>query len=977
MVSPPSSIGSPELLCSPSSPTISFTEIRDTIPLVPDPKAASAFVATSPRNRTSSPYAGLGHQRSHSETAHLLRPKAFSPSPSNLHPFTEMVYPHSHRHQGYQYNRPSSPLKVGSSHFPVGGSHSHTHVNPHGHSSNRYPPITAAFGSQVSFSASSTPAQSHFPHQAVAPHSPPYDHAGPSNLRRYASQVHRSHVSHRQRAPSGGHDVNLRCSPDCTAAEAPYHLLSTVIGRASVNDIRRTTSKPVKRKAPNDEDIEMEEDARTTNPNGIVNDLTARPNIQTRRSRTRTSSYLGPSSPFSSDSFAKPLTFDRKLLQSTPPLPPVDHLRDPPLEGDFFANYHKSGLGARMTSNAVLLHGVELELEFDLPRSSSAPAIPLLAQRDRGLSDASAASAISADVLGVHSKITTQFPRDEKPHESILPSYVSSPKTISTANHSHGLPPTTSRFSTFSGARRLDLGEKLGSLGQIVGDANELTSYLGEDLAAALKQRLQPEQSEMVKEIKRKEEVLSEAEWSFDVPLAKALGDVVRGWVKGVEDKEHLQVVEYGCHKETPNAVLAETVRTLALRSVGPGRPKKVLTVTHQCSPDFDTRSLQANLSNHPQSYRKIKAIPSPLILTSYSFAGFAEPSLPPNSVDVALCTNELSKLHGTIQPKPLYLFTSQAEEREQRSEKDLSGWLKLRAKEVRPGGILACSFAVRTAPSPEHNNNRRNDRPGNSSGQEGFVNPPRGSPGNYSMSLPTSPRTSNDEHVPNNMNITPMTEINNSPFVPGPPLPSPPMTNGKTRKYRPDIWQAMSHALSPAIQRLVSLGEIKTQVAPLLVDVPYWPRTLESIQNTLSKTYNEWEPLTDHSSGEALGASEEMKRSFSDDSDEFRPNEYSPEEKKEWEDSGIKIFRLTHPAWIDYRKGKIDRSGYAKRIATYCRSVYEGHLKKVLRERGRMDISQCETTVQELFKVLVEKCELGALDALEIDVGIIVLRRK
>ena len=54
------------------------------------------------------------------------------------------------------------------------------------------------------------------------------------------------------------------------------------------------------------------------------------------------------------------------------------------------------------------------------------------------------------------------------------------------------------------------------------------------------------------------------------------------------------------------------------------------------------------------------------------------------------------------------------------------------------------------------------------------------------------------------------------------------------------------------------------------------------------------------------------------------------------------------------------------------------------------MDIGQSETVVQELvsqpvmistlksqFKILVEKCEIGALDALELDVGIVVLRRK
>ncbi|WWC68940.1 uncharacterized protein I206_102876 [Kwoniella pini CBS 10737] len=973
MVSPPSSFGSPELLCSPASPTISFTS---DIPPVPDPKSASAFGSTSPLKRTSSPFGGLGHQRSRSETANLLQsehnffhqhPKT-SP-PSHLSPFSEMVHSGSLlHHQTSRHQRPTPPLQFGSapsvSHFPVGGPHSHNHVNPYGPTSSRFQPGTATFGFQGSISASSTPSQSHFPNHTVAPHSPPYDHTGPSTLRRYVSQAHRSQWKLRQRAASGSHDTNLPCSPDCTAAEAPYHLLDTVIGRASVNDLRRTTAKPTKRKAAEDEDIEMEEE---------LTPSAARPNIQTRRSRTRISA-TGPVSSPRAEPLSKPLMFDRRLLQSTPPLPPVDHLRDPPVKGDFFTNHHKSGLGIFMTSTAVLTQGTEPTTPFDSPRPSSAPAVPLLEQRDRALSNASADSGISIDALGSHHLSGGLIDR------SAGPSLVASPQNVPAPNHSFGLPPTSSRFSSFSSTRRLDFGEKLGSIGQIVGDGAELTSYLGEDLAAALKQRLQPEQSEMVKEIKRKEEVLSEAEWSFDVPINKVFGDVVRDWVKGIADNEQLQVVEYGCHKEIPNAVLAETVKTLALRTARPGQLKKVLSVTHQCNVDFDTRLLQANLANHSQSYRKIRSIPTPMILTSFSFSGFVEPSLPPNSIDVALCTNELSKLHGSVQPKPLYMFTSQAEEREQRSEKDLSAWLKIRAKEVKPGGVLACSFAVRTAPIIANDRSqRRNQIP------EGFVgsetHPPKGSPGNYSMSLPTSPRTSVDESgiIGNNASITPMTEITNSPFVSGPPLPSPPMTStGKPRKYRTDIWQAMSHALSPAIQRLVSLGEIKTQVAPFLVDVPFWPRTLESVQSTLSKNFNEWETLIRPGLESEVSQSEQQKISgLSYESDTENMNEYSNEEKKEWEESGIKIFRLTHPAWIDFKKGKIDRNGYAKRISMYVRSVYESHLKKVLREKGRMDISQCETTVQELFKVLIEKCELGALDNLEIDIGIIVLKRK
>ncbi|WRT65405.1 uncharacterized protein IL334_002348 [Kwoniella shivajii] len=959
MISPPSPIESFELLYSPDSPTISFGFITNSIPPVPDPRA-STFTNTA---REPSSYAGSGHKRSFSDNANILRPRPSSfNSSSGAQPSSDMPIPNNNPQTPLQhsFNRPSSPL--GSSQFPVGGPHAH------GQGSNRYQSMIGVFGGSDAFSASSTPSQTHFPHHhhstGPTPHSPSYDQAGPSTLRRYASQVNRSHINHRTRPPSGGHERHLRCSPDCTAADAPYHLLSSVIGKASVHDLHRKVLRPMKRKASNDEDVEMEEEPST-----------ARPNIQTRRSLIATSPLLEPPTPSFAFPFPRPLlAFDRKSFQNTPPLPPVDRFKDPPLAGDFFAGagHDNSLLLSAATSNAIFPHGSEPSMGLDLPRSSSAPSVPLLAQRDRGFSDVSAHSSLSADAFGT-AQGSPQFPMDEELHpHQVNPAYLSSPQAIPVSSnqvYGHGLPARSSRFSAFANARKLDAGDRLQS---IVGDPTELTSYLGEDLATALKQRLQPEQSEMVKEIKRKEEVLSEAEWSFDVPLSKVIGESVRGWVQGIPDKEHFEIAEYGCHKETPNAVLADTVKSFCQRAVGPGKPKKILTVTHQCNVDFDIRLLQANLTSSHQSYRKMKAIPAPLILTSFSFAGFAESSLPPNSIDLALCSNELSKLHGTIPPRPLYMFTSQAEEREQRAEKDLSSWLKVRAKEVKPGGILACSFAVRTCPIPDHKHH-------NLGQQQQYIEsvlPPKGSPVYYSMSLPTSPRTSLDDSM-SKVNTTPMTEINNSPFVPGHPLPSPPMTNGATRRYRPDIWQAMSHALSPAIQRLVSLGEIKTQVAPLLVDVPYWPRTLESIQSTLSKNSSEWEPLINAETG--ISDSEDMKRSFSGESvlNEHNQEAYSHEEKKEWNQAGIQISRLTHPAWIEFRKGRIDRSAYARRIATYCRSVYEGHLKKVLREKGRMDISQCETTVQEIFKVLVEKCELGVLDGLEIDMGIVVLRRK
>ena len=67
--------------------------------------------------------------------------------------------------------------------------------------------------------------------------------------------------------------------------------------------------------------------------------------------------------------------------------------------------------------------------------------------------------------------------------------------------------------------------------------------------------------------------------------------------------------------------------------------------------------------------------------------------------------------------------------------------------------------------------------------------------------------------------------------------------------------------------------------------------------------------------------------------------------------------------------------------------------MKHVLRTHGDRDVSQAEISVSETvrpllpfysldeltlqFRVLVNKCDAGMLDALELDVGVICLRRK
>ncbi|KAK8861289.1 hypothetical protein IAR55_002108 [Kwoniella newhampshirensis] len=928
-----------ELVSSPS-PTSSAHSI---IPPVPDPRAPSAI-----HDVDRFPHTRIQHSRSQSETIQTHRHRA-----SSIHRHTEMRdTQHTHTHSG-NHHIPSG-LAVEHYHL-VGRHHSHTQHNSKNVESAPSPPGTTSAG--------------HSPvhHTSAVRQSPPSEHKDYTMKHRLTTQG--GIDAQRHRVPSGGHSHNLRCSPDCAAADAPYHLLAAIIGQASVQDFR--TSRVPRR--------------RRTNITRTDGDISARPNIQTRRSSNNCGSSLtgSASMPFpniSGQGELKQLAFDKKLLMSTPPLPLVEHLPVPPAHGEFFdrAESHEQG-----PSSVDPHDDLESDQHVEISWSSSAPAIPILAAQGRRLSNASVASAASIDVSLSPPRSTfdhrDSITRGRFVHESSEPIAPSprqfergrspSPQAPSATGHT-GL----KRHVTISGRPLMTSTNRPHSIEQLVGSSSDVAMYLGPELAATFKRRLQSEQRGNSKVSRRKEEAVSEAEWSFEVPLSEAMGEALKDYIDLLPERDQYQLAEYGCQKETPNPLLAETVKLLCLRSVGISKPRRLIGVTHQCRMDLDTRHLQHNLSLDVKSYRKVKAMPSPTILTTFSFADFAEAALPPASTDIGICAGELSKLHGTVAPRSLYSFTSQAEERAQLADRDMKSWLEARAREIKPGGLLVYSFALRTTPAVELFDHDA------ALIEAGDWHSPAASPYHISMSLPTSPRTSDDDH-PAKAATTPLTEISSSPFGQGPPLPSPPITKGRMRRYRSDMWQAMSHALTPAIQRLVSLGEIRSHVAPMLVDVPCWPRTLPAVKSTLDKSLD-WEVLIDrpptggvktHDSSNDVESIGLGIKAIIDNSDDV----YSVEEKNEWAQAGVRIHRLRHPAWKAFKGGKIDRATYARRVATYCHSVYEAHLRKVLREKGKMDISQSETTVQELFKILVEKCELGALDALQIDVGVVVLRRR
>jgi len=303
-----------------------------------------------------------------------------------------------------------------------------------------------------------------------------------------------------------------------------------------------------------------------------------------------------------------------------------------------------------------------------------------------------------------------------------------------------------------------------------------------------------------------------------------------------------------------------------------------IISVNHQCPSGYDIRPLQYALGNslHRQSHAHAQSV-----LSSFSFSKFAAKVFPPASIDIGIGGRELSKLHDVVSLRANHSTSIRAEDRERLAVSEFTIWLTSRAAEIKSGGLLACHFAIRTYPLSDERT-RSGDRA------------PSASPAVHSMSLPTSPRGSLDGAS------TPFTEA--STFVSSPPLPSPPITDNEGRSFRPDLWRAMHHAFSPAIQRLVSLGEIRSHVAPLLVDIPFWPKTLNSVKSTLGRQ-QDWDVISDKSTPRP------------------NPSSYRWEERLEWLQAGVRIHRLTHPAWTAYRYGIIDKGSYARRVATYCRS--------------------------------------------------------
>ncbi|GAA5930923.1 hypothetical protein JCM3775_000753 [Rhodotorula graminis] len=407
-----------------------------------------------------------------------------------------------------------------------------------------------------------------------------------------------------------------------------------------------------------------------------------------------------------------------------------------------------------------------------------------------------------------------------------------------------------------------------------------------------------------------------------------ALANLLAEHVGGVpldDADETVHVVEYGALNSRSCALVPpviehfaerEAARTQALATVDPDDLLS-FQVTHADQPDADFRCLSAYLDADPDSYlRKSRA---DLGLDGRIFSTFAaRPSgvkvLPKKSVSVGFSA---MSLHWPSTDRKYRVAPASL------AHGELMAFLAARASEFKPGGLLTLAYIARS--------------------EEAAL--AASSPGTYSPSASGagSPAMGNSPLI----EPAPITAASGMPHVvrsPALPLPErttpsvgSPASTSPTAQVHPrkkDVWAHLTSVLGKAIQRLVSTGLLKPQVARQLLALPLHPRTPRQTQACLRASAHSWDVL----------------------------------------ESSVVV--MSHPAWTGVEHGTVAIESWADQTIQVVKIFWEDEMRSVLRSalgsRGA-----CEWILDCLWTVAKEKIEEQPPHPLDLEVQLVALRRR
>ncbi|GJN90990.1 hypothetical protein Rhopal_004004-T1 [Rhodotorula paludigena] len=413
--------------------------------------------------------------------------------------------------------------------------------------------------------------------------------------------------------------------------------------------------------------------------------------------------------------------------------------------------------------------------------------------------------------------------------------------------------------------------------------------------------------------------------------MEKLLSEFLPGVPLG-EQEETVNVVEYGALNSRSISLVPRILAHFAEREAAfPGRaptagpdPDELLSfqVTHVDKPAADFRCLTSTLETSPESYMRKFVGSADLALDGRVFSAFAaRPDgvkvLPKKSVSVGFSA---MSLHWPSTDRKYRVAPATL------AHGELMAFLSARASEFKPGGLLTVAYMARSEEAALAASSPSGFSPSGMSASSAPSSPADGtstSKGRRS-SIPT------DVAHPKDPSNSPPPPIGSS-TAPPVSVPSPP---GGVQLRHKDIWAHLTSILGKAIQRLVSTGLLKPQIARVLLALPLHPRTPRQTQACLRASAHSWDVL-----------------------------------KSE-------IVVLSHPAWKGVEHGTVSVENWADHTIQLLKIFWEDEMRSILRDtlgsRGA-----CEWVLDCLWTVAKEKVEDLPPHPLELEVQFIALRRR
>ncbi|GAA5922209.1 hypothetical protein JCM1841_000676 [Sporobolomyces salmonicolor] len=564
----------------------------------------------------------------------------------------------------------------------------------------------------------------------------------------------------------------------------------------------------------------------------------------------------------------------------------------------------------------------------------------------------------SGESISIPAPSSSSISRSTSIRSSSMPSPAAAPHPLPVnAQHRHSVPLTppdslcTGPFLANASASELAwhdvLGSRLGSLGLPTAARADVASRVdgkGKGREPARWDKATPEDDEQARKAAggaagANELMNTVGGGHFATTTRERLAKLIQEHVGDVplrKEDSVVQIVEYGAINSRSAALVPPVLAHFASRhldllssrsssssihSIEPPAPVSALSddsdesalsfsILHTDKPNSDFRALSQSLessTSSSESYLHADPGLDGRVFSTFAARPFGSKVVPKGSVSVGFSA---MSLHWPSTDRKYRVAPATL------AHGELMAFLSARAFEFMPGGLLALAYIART------------EECANAASSPSSYSPGSSSPTTTAASLPLLSSGAGTSMVRGNSG-----QQRSASTPVGVGAGPGPAAGAQPRRKR-DIWAVLTGVLGKAIQRLVSTGLLKPQVARQLLALPLHPRTPRQTLACVRASAHSWDLL--HSS----------------------------------------LLTLSHPAWKGVEHGTVSRESWADHTIQLLKIFWESEMRAILKDalgsRGA-----CEWVLDCLWTVAKEKVEEDPPHPLELEVQVLALRRR